>query len=131
MSDQGCTASALLEQIANLIAKSLVTLDGLAPTGRWRLLETLRAYALEKLAESGETEQAARRCAEFFRDLVGPAMHGLRVLCTVEDMARYGREIDNVRAALDWSFSPVGDVAIGVALTTVLNQLVNPAPTSP
>jgi hypothetical protein len=32
-------------------------------------------------------------------------------------MARYGREIDNVRAALDWSFSSVGDVAIGVALT--------------
>jgi predicted ATPase/DNA-binding winged helix-turn-helix (wHTH) protein len=131
MSDQGCTASALLEQIANLVAKSLVTLDGLVPTGRWRLLETLRAYALEKLAESGETEQAARCCAEFFRDLIGPAMHGSPVLCTVEHMARYGREIDNVRAALDWSFSSVGDVAIGVALTAVLNQLVNPAPTSP
>ncbi len=131
MSDQGCTESALLVQIANLVAKSLVTLDGLAPTGRWRLLETLRAYALEKLAESGETEQAARRCAEFFRDLVGPAMHGSPVLCTVEDMARHGREIDNVRAALDWSFSPVGDVAIGVALTAALNQLVNSAPASP
>jgi len=131
MSDQGCTASALLEQIANLVAKSLVILDGLAPTGRWRLLETLRAYALEKLAESGETEQVARHCAEFFRDLVGPAMHGSPVLCTVEDMARYGREIDNVRAALDWSFSPVGDVAIAVALTAVLNQLVNSAPTFP
>ena len=108
-----------------------ITLDGLAPTGRWRLLETLRAYALEKLAESGETEQAARRCAEFFRDLIGPAMHGSPVLCTVEHMARYGREIDNVRAALDWSFSPVGDVAIGVALTAVLNRLVNSASTSP
>jgi hypothetical protein len=58
-------------------------------------------------------------------------MHSSAVLCTVEDMARYGREIDNVRAALDWSFSPVGDVAIGVALTAVLNQLVNSAPTSP
>jgi len=45
-------------------------------------------------------------------------------------MARYGREIDNVRAALDWSFSPVGHVAIGVALTAVLNRLVNSAPTS-
>jgi predicted ATPase len=131
MSDQGCTASALLEHIANLVAKSLVTLDGLAPTGRWRLLETLRAYALEKLAESGEMEQAARRCAEFFRDLVRPAMHGSPILRTIEDMARYGREIDNVRAALDWSFSPVGDFAIGVALTAVLNQLASSAPTSP
>jgi predicted ATPase len=109
MSDQGYTASALLEQVANLVAKSLVALDGSEPTGRWRLLETTRAYALEKLAESGETEQIARRCAEFFRDLVGPAMHGSQVLPTAEDMSRYGREIDNVRAPLDWSFSPVGD----------------------
>jgi predicted ATPase len=51
-----------------------VTLDESTFTGPWRLLETTRAYALEKLAESGETEQIARRCAEFFRDLVRPAM---------------------------------------------------------
>jgi predicted ATPase/DNA-binding winged helix-turn-helix (wHTH) protein len=117
MCDQGYAASALLEQIANLAAKSLVILDESAPTGRWRLLETTRAYALEKLAESGETEQITRRCAEFLRDLVRPAMHGSQLPLTVEDLARYGREIDNVRAALDWSFSPVGDVTIGVVLT--------------
>jgi predicted ATPase/DNA-binding winged helix-turn-helix (wHTH) protein len=131
MSDQGYTASALLEQIANLVAKSLVTLDGSAPSGRWRLLETIRAYALEKLAESGETEQAARRCAEFFRDLVKPAIYGSQEPPTAEDMARFGHEIDNVRAALDWSFSPVGDAAIGVVLTAVLNQMMRSAPTSP
>jgi predicted ATPase len=117
MSDQGYTASVVLDEIANLVAKSLVTVDGSAPTGRWRLLETIRAYALEVLAESGETEQIARRCAEFFRDLVRPAMHGSQVLPTAEDMARYGREIDNVRASLDWSFSSAGDAAIGVVLT--------------
>jgi predicted ATPase/DNA-binding winged helix-turn-helix (wHTH) protein len=117
MSDQGHAASVVLDEIANLVAKSLVTSDGSAPSGRWRLLETTRAYALEKLAESGETEQVARRCAEFFRVLVGPAMHGSQVRPTAEDMAHYGREIDNVRAALDWSFSSGGDVAIGVVLT--------------
>jgi non-specific serine/threonine protein kinase len=131
MRDQGYKASALLEQIANLVAKSLVTLDGSAPAGRWRLLETIRAYALELLDESGETEQVARHSAEFFRDLVRPAMHGSQVPPTAEDIARYEREIDNVRAVLDWSFSPVGDVAIGVALTAVLNQMARSAPTSP
>jgi predicted ATPase/DNA-binding winged helix-turn-helix (wHTH) protein len=85
MSDQGHTASVILDEIANLAAKSLVTLDESAPTGRWRLFETTRAYALEKLAESGETEQIVRRCAEFFRDLVRPAMHGSQLLPTVED----------------------------------------------
>jgi predicted ATPase len=34
-----------------------------------------------------------------------------------EELARYGREVDNVRAALDWAFSPRGDVAIGIDLT--------------
>jgi non-specific serine/threonine protein kinase len=131
MSDQGYTASALLEQIANLVAKSLVTLDGSAPAGRWRLLETIRAYALEVLAESGETEPVARRSAEFFRDLVRPAMHDSRVPPTAEDMVRYGREIDNVRAALHWSFSSAGDAAIGIALAAVLNRIVRSAPTSP
>jgi non-specific serine/threonine protein kinase len=64
--------SVTLEQIANLVAKSLVTVDGSAPTGRWRLLETIRAYALEILAECSETEQIERRCAEFLRDPVWP-----------------------------------------------------------
>jgi predicted ATPase len=35
---------------------------------------------------------------------------------SIDDVARCGREIDNVRAALDWSFSQGGDAAIGVAL---------------
>ena len=72
MGNKCLATGVLLEQIANLVAKSLVTVDGLGPTGRWRLLETIRAYALEILAESSETEQVERRCAEFLRDPVGP-----------------------------------------------------------
>ena len=114
MSDR---VSSVAVGISNLISKSLVTLDGSAPGGRWRLLETTRAYALERLAESGEGEEAARRHAEFFRDLVAPAGPGSQSRLADNDMARCAREIDNVRAALDWSFSPAGDPAIGVALT--------------
>ncbi len=116
MSDKGHAAPFLLEQIASLVAKSLVTLDRSAPTGRWRLLDTTRDYALEKLAENGETALVARRCVEYFRDLVRPAMYGSKVQPTDDDMARYAREIDNVRACLDWSFSR-GDAATGVVLT--------------
>ena len=63
------TTPAVAEGVSNLVAKSLVTRDESAPAGRWRLLETIRAYALERLSESGEAERVARRCAEFFRDL--------------------------------------------------------------
>jgi predicted ATPase/DNA-binding winged helix-turn-helix (wHTH) protein len=55
----------LADSISNLTAKSLVTWDP-ASVGRWRLLETIRSYALEKLAESGEVQRIAQRHAEFF-----------------------------------------------------------------
>jgi len=114
----GDDASAVIgEGIASLVAKSLVTRDGSTPAGRWRLLETIRTYALEKLSESGNTNETARRHAEFFRKLIVPAATGEVLRISVDDVARFGREIDNVRAALDWSFSPTGDAAIGVALT--------------
>jgi non-specific serine/threonine protein kinase len=45
------TAPAAEEIIANLVAKSLATRDGSVLAGRWRLLETIRAYGLGKLAE--------------------------------------------------------------------------------
>jgi non-specific serine/threonine protein kinase len=58
----GSAAPLVANGISNLLSKSLLTLDGSAPDGRWRLLEITRAYALEKLVESGEAEQVPRRC---------------------------------------------------------------------
>jgi predicted ATPase/DNA-binding winged helix-turn-helix (wHTH) protein len=110
----GTAAPTLTEAIASLVAKSLVALDTSGTASRWRLLETTRAYALEKLTEAGEAEYAMRRHAGFFRDLVAPAAGSQP---TAEDLARYAAEIDNVRAALDWAFSQVGDAAIGTVLT--------------
>jgi predicted ATPase/DNA-binding winged helix-turn-helix (wHTH) protein len=120
MGDAGVTASMVADGIASLAAKSLVSLDASGPSGRWRLLETIRAYALDKLAENGETEQVARRHAGFFRDLLAPAMAG--PLVAPDDLPRYAREIDNLRAALDWAFSRDGsdvDAGIGLAVAAV------------
>jgi tetratricopeptide (TPR) repeat protein len=55
--------------------------------------------------------------ALYFRDLFTPQARGARSSLSDEDLARCAREIDNVRAALDWSFSSAGDQAIGVDLT--------------
>jgi predicted ATPase len=79
----------------------------------YRLLDTMRAFALEKLAESGEREGVQRRHAEYYRHLFEQAEVESE---TDEWLADYGRQIDNMRAALDWAFSPDGDVSIGVAL---------------
>jgi predicted ATPase len=99
MCDQGHTAPAVLEMLTNLAAKSFVELDGPAPSGRWRLLETTRAYAFEKLVQLGETNQIARRHAQFFRDRPGRVIHGSQQSPAAEEMARHGREIDNARAS--------------------------------
>jgi predicted ATPase/DNA-binding winged helix-turn-helix (wHTH) protein len=103
--------------IASLVAKSLVVRDGSAATIRWRLPDTIRAYAIEKLVERREAEIAMRRHAEFFRDLLVPTESNPVFRISSDNHARYGQEIDNVRAAVDWSFSPEGDTTIGIALT--------------
>jgi predicted ATPase/DNA-binding winged helix-turn-helix (wHTH) protein len=109
--------SDIVDCAANLVAKSLVAADLGGETGWYRLLETTRAYALEKLTQSGEFEQVARRHAEYCRDLFERAEAEVQTRPASEWLAAYGRRIDNVRAALDWAFSPTGDVAVGVALT--------------
>ncbi|MBB3465193.1 ATP-binding protein [Rhizobium sp. BK377] len=109
--------SEITDSIANLVSKSLVTLESSVSSGRWRLLETIRVYAIEKLVEQDEADQASRRHAEYFRDLITPTTIGLTLDPAKEDMARNEREISNVRAALSWSFGSGGDVAIGIALT--------------
>ena len=113
------TPSTVAEGMANLVAKSLVTRDGSVPAGRWRLLETIRIYAREKLAEAGELEPARRNHAVFFRDLFGAAGPSGQLQLPAEHIAHYSPEIDNVRTALDWAFSARGDAEIAVTLTIV------------
>jgi predicted ATPase len=103
--------------ISSLVAKSLVVAEIDATIPRYRLLDTTRAYALDKLAESGEAEHVARCHAEFYRNLFASIAPDLRLRPSAEALRHYVREIDNVRAALDWSFSPDGDLTIGVVLT--------------
>jgi predicted ATPase len=109
--------SDVVDRLANLVTKSLVTSDGGHPVVHYRLLDTTRAYALEKLTETGELERLARRHAEYHRHLFERAADEWETRPIAEWLAAYGRQLDNVRAALDWAFSPRGDRAIGVALT--------------
>ena len=110
-------APEVVDNVTNLAAKSLVVVEVAGAVTRYRLLETTRAYALEKLTESGELEQVARHHAEYYRDLFERAEAEWETRPTLEWVATYGRQIDNVRTALDWAFSPSGDASIGAALT--------------
>ncbi|KWH28556.1 transcriptional regulator [Burkholderia cepacia] len=109
----------LLDTIAGLVSKSLLSLESAHGAPRYRLLTTTRAYALQQLENNGECAAAARAHANYF--------HALFRLAPVDDGGTLGesrldvirRELGNLRAALDWAFSPNGDAEIGIALAAV------------
>jgi predicted ATPase/DNA-binding winged helix-turn-helix (wHTH) protein len=106
-----------IDRLADLVAKSLVVADVSGAQPRFRLLDTTRAYVIEKLDESGGRDQIARRHAEYYRHLFERAEGETPARPMGEWLADYAPEIDNLRAALDWALSPGGDGSIGVALT--------------
>ena len=108
-------ASVVVRSLASLVTKSLVALDVVSVITHYRLHETTRAYALEKLSESGELGDVARRHADYYRDLLERAE--AETLPAPAWLAVYGHQIGQVRAALDWAFSPTGFAELGVALT--------------
>ena len=107
---------------SNLVSKSLVTLDGSEAARRWRLLETVRVYSFEKLAKSGEHGQAMRRLAEFYLALFAPFAIESRLQAAIDDLSRYRLEVSNLRAALNWAFSPGGDTALGIELAATASD---------
>jgi predicted ATPase len=109
--------SEVVEGLANLATKSLVAAEVDGHVVRYRLLDTTRTYAIEKLGDNGERERLARHHAEYYRDFFEQAEAAWETRPTAEWAADYGPQIDNLRAALDWAFSPHGDALIGVALT--------------
>ena len=104
-----------MDRLADLAAKSLVVADVSGAKPRFRLLDTTRAYAIEKLDEErASAERIARRHAEYYRSLFERAEGESTARPSHEWLADYAQEIDNLRAALDWAFSPGGDGSIGV-----------------
>ena len=110
-------APIVVDHLANLVAKSLVAADLHEVVPRYRLLDTTRLYALDKLRDAGEFTKTANRHAEYYRALFEPAEADSETRPQPEWLAIYGRHLDNVRAALDWAFSPAGNQEVGVALT--------------
>jgi predicted ATPase/DNA-binding winged helix-turn-helix (wHTH) protein len=101
-SDERIDAWAALDNLGALVDKSLVLAEG-DPVPRYRLLETTRAYALERLAEAGETERMLRRHAEAMLALLAAyETDDRRWRITPADTVALAAELDNLRAALGW-----------------------------
>src|SRR6266446_4331532 len=116
-------ASEVADSVANLVGKSLLAADVGGAIVHYRLLETTRAYARDKLIGSAEFDHFAQRHAEYLRDLFEHAEAELETRPTAEWLSVYRPHIDDLRTALDWAFSPSGDVGVGVALAAATAPL--------
>lgn len=105
-----------LDLLGSLVGKSLLFLDLNRTVPRYRFLETIRFYALEKLAESGDVDRSAERHALYFSAITRRASDDWKDLPTDDWRETYEGAIDDIRGALDWSFSSKGDKRIGVSM---------------
>jgi predicted ATPase/class 3 adenylate cyclase len=115
----------ILDLLSSLTDKSLVVAETTGEQERYRLLESTRAYALEKLTATGAREQLALRHAEYFRNRaqeVNPYW-GAGSLATC--VANMERELDNYRAVLEWALRDGYDPALGSAVVGTLPWMSN------
>ncbi|MGH6887702.1 MAG: ATP-binding protein [Rhizomicrobium sp.] len=109
------TKEQVFEGIANLIRKSMVAVVPGSPARRYRLLETTRAFALEKLASGVDCEATHRRHADWMLRLLETAMRQWQVIGDSAWLDRYAPVLDDLRAALDWAMRKNSDEAVALA----------------
>ncbi len=113
-SDDGMGSGDILAGLESLADKSLVTTDERQGATRYGLLETVRQYAQERLAESGDEAPTRGRHLDYFRALVskpGPRLRDAEQQVYLDEMET---EHDNLRSALAWSRT--GDAEGGLRL---------------
>jgi len=103
--------------LGRLVAKSLVTAEVHDSAIAYRQLDSTRAYALEKLAESGEIDVVRHRLAEHCIVLLSAAEADIERLSRTDWLTRYAGKVDDIRAALRWTFDSSTTRSLGVRLT--------------
>jgi predicted ATPase/DNA-binding winged helix-turn-helix (wHTH) protein len=103
--------------ITQLVAKSLLSVEVGDEEVFYRLLDTTRRYALEKLEHAAECEETRERHAERCLALMQQAQSDWEMTPTALWIERYARGLEDLRAALDWSLNGVGPGSLGIRLT--------------
>jgi predicted ATPase/class 3 adenylate cyclase len=107
--------------LSSLVEKSLVSAETSDTDTRYGLLETTRAYALERLTKSGEAERIAAAHARY---VLGLAQSAARTSLATSPRAwqtAFEGELDNVRAALEWTIVAKNDVVLGATIVQALD----------
>jgi predicted ATPase/Tfp pilus assembly protein PilF len=106
----------MLDSLSALVDKSLVSTEEPGDDRRYRMLFSIREYALERLREAGEAETIAEKNARFYAGFVRELQPLVDALEDAEWRRLLGAEIDNLRAAIDWTIFQGSDRAAGLSL---------------
>ncbi|WP_268800044.1 ATP-binding protein [Pseudomonas huanghezhanensis] len=107
------------QRVESLMDKSLVIALDQGSAKRYRLLETTRLYAAQKLSDHVETDVTALRHANWTLNELKTSVQNLVKTTPQAWLAHYATQVDSVRAALEWAYSPRGDRGLAVELTLV------------
>jgi predicted ATPase/DNA-binding winged helix-turn-helix (wHTH) protein len=117
--DDELTAANAIGGITELVAKSLVSVGFEGPAANYRLSESTRAYAMEKLQAEGEVQDIALRHARYL-SLCFQTRSSADRPNDSGNPPDFQQTLDDARAAFDWAFSPDGDLRVGVELASNL-----------
>jgi predicted ATPase/DNA-binding winged helix-turn-helix (wHTH) protein len=120
---EGTSHAEIAAGVAGLVSKSLVFRNTDSAAGEFRLLETTRMYAMDRLAESDALAAVARHHATYFLNVLGQLDDERRSKPLDEYLAASRRCADEIHGALEWAFSSTGEPAIGLALTLAAEPL--------
>src|SRR6266550_4729114 len=122
--EQSSVDAEIFDAIAGLVEKSLIATRIDEAQAQYRLLDTTRAYALEKLEEHGEFDPISLRHAEYVIQQLESQKETLSVQPRTERVAAYSWQLSNVRSALEWTFGPHGNDEIATRLAAASMQLL-------
>ncbi|HUP69051.1 MAG TPA: tetratricopeptide repeat protein [Acidimicrobiales bacterium] len=106
----------VLDSLASLVAKSLVSVDTSGRHARYRMLEPIRLFAAERLAEAGEVAAVTNRHGRWFTAVAVEEEPGLSGAEQIRCLDRLDADHDNLRAALRWAVDGGhGDEALQLA----------------
>ncbi|HET9874572.1 MAG TPA: NB-ARC domain-containing protein, partial [Mycobacterium sp.] len=115
--DAGAPRDRIIDELAQLVDKSLVVVEHTGDTTRYTMLETIRQYAAEKLDESGQADALRTRHRDYYNVVATEVWTGPRWRTEKAEI-----ELDNFRAAFTFSRRR-GDVELAAQLASVLQQL--------
>ena len=116
--DRGIASADVLDLLTNLVEKSLVAVD--AEGSRYRLLDSMRQYATERLAESGEETGVRDRHLAYYLELAEKARPELFGPAQAAWLARLDLERENLLSAHSWCDKAEGGGELGVRLVYAL-----------